>query len=123
TANFVQCRLFPRRNERPVRAMLKVLLVGASGLVGREALAQVLDDARFSHVVALTRRPLDAHQKLFNPVVDFERLPQDADWWAVDGVICTLGTTIRTAGSQEAFRRVDHDYPLAVARIAHAHGA
>jgi uncharacterized protein YbjT (DUF2867 family) len=41
----------------------------------------------------------------------------------VDGVVCTLGTTIRKAGSQEAFRRVDHDYPLTVAWLARQHGA
>jgi uncharacterized protein YbjT (DUF2867 family) len=54
---------------------------------------------------------------------NFEHLLADAPWWSVDGVICTLGTTIRTAGSQDAFRRVDHDYPLAVARFARLHGA
>jgi uncharacterized protein YbjT (DUF2867 family) len=56
-------------------------------------------------------------------VVDFEHLPAHATWWSVDGVICTLGSTIRKAGSQEAFRRVDHDYPLAVARLTRQRGA
>ena len=69
------------------------------------------------------RRALPGHAKLLAPVVDFEDLPADAAWWAVDAVICTLGTTMRTAGSREAFRRVDHDYPLAVARLARQHGA
>lgn len=101
----------------------RVLLIGATGLVGREVLALTLTDDRVGKVVALTRRPLQPHPKLGNPIVDFERLPVDADWWMVDVVICTLGTTIKDAGSQAAFRKVDHDYPLAVAWHAKAAGA
>jgi len=55
--------------------------------------------------------------------VDYDALPEDASWWAVDAVVCTLGTTIKVAGSQEAFRRVDHDYPLRVGVLARRHGA
>jgi uncharacterized protein YbjT (DUF2867 family) len=103
---------------------MKVMLVGATGLVGGQVLQQLLDDARCDAVVAPTRRPLaHADPALHNPVVDFERLPTDADWWAVDAVICALGSTIRQAGSREAFARVDHDYPLQVAALAQAHGA
>lgn len=101
---------------------MKLLLVGATGLVGRHVLSLALADPRVQAVVAPTRRALTAHPKLCNPQVDFDRLPQDADWWHTDAVICTLGTTMRTAGSEEAFRRVDFDYPSAVARWAHAHG-
>jgi uncharacterized protein YbjT (DUF2867 family) len=68
------------------------------------------------------RKALPAHPKLHALVVDYDHLPDDADWWRADAVICTLGTTLRVAGSQEAFRRVDHDYPLAVARLARKHG-
>lgn len=103
---------------------MKVMLVGATGLVGGQVLQQLLDDARCDAVVAPTRRPLNVtNPVLHNPVVDFERLPTDADWWAVDAVICALGSTIRQAGSREAFARVDHDYPLQVATLAQAHGA
>ncbi|MGH8061252.1 MAG: NAD-dependent dehydratase [Pseudoxanthomonas sp.] len=103
--------------------MKRVLLAGASGMVGREVLRQALADPRIGEVVAPTRRPLAASAKLLNPRVDFDALPADAAWWEVDAAICTLGTTIREAGSQAAFRKVDHDYPLAVARHALAHGA
>lgn len=104
--------------------MPTVLHVGATGLVGRLVLQRLLDDARAGRVVAPTRRPLAVtHPRLFNPVVDFEALPADAAWWRVDTVVCTLGTTLAQAGSQAAFRRVDLDYPLAVARLAQAHGA
>ncbi len=103
--------------------MVKVLLIGSSGLVGRHVLSRTLDDPRFNKVIALTRRNLPGHPKLLNQVVDFEHLPPVADWWAVDGVISTIGTTSSKAGSREAFRKIDHDYPLAVARMALEHGA
>jgi len=103
--------------------MTRILLAGASGMVGREVLRQALADPRIGEVVAPTRRPLAASANLRNPRVDFDALPADAAWWEVDAVICTLGTTIREAGSQAAFRKVDLDYPLAVAGHALAHGA
>ena len=103
--------------------MTRLLLAGATGLVGDATLRLALASDHVQQVVAPTRRPLLPHPKLLNPVVDFDALPGDADWWRVDAVACALGTTIRDAGSQEAFRRVDLDYPLAIARQAHAHGA
>jgi uncharacterized protein YbjT (DUF2867 family) len=103
--------------------IVKLLLVGSSGLVGQHVLAGALADSRFDQVVALTRRPLAAHPKLLNPTVDFDALPADAAWWTVDAVISTLGTTRAKAGSAAAFAHVDHDYPLAVARLARQHGA
>ncbi|MGJ7489078.1 NAD(P)H-binding protein [Variovorax sp. ZT4R33] len=104
------------------QARKKLLLIGATGLVGRHVLQRALADPRVDAIVAPTRRALPTHAKLSSPSVDYERLDEDASWWRADAVICTLGTTLRTAGSQAAFRRVDHDYPLAVARLAHAHG-
>jgi len=101
----------------------RLLLAGATGLVGQAALRYALASARVDEVVAPTRRPLAPHPGLLNPVVDFDALPGDAAWWRVDAVACALGTTIRDAGSQAAFRRVDHDYPLAIAHHARRHGA
>ena len=102
---------------------LRLLLVGGSGEVGRAVLAQALADRRVAEVIALTRRPLPAVAKLTNVVVDFDRLPEQAPWWAVDAVICTLGTTRRAAGSNEKFAAVDRDLPLRIARLARAAGA
>ena len=102
--------------------MKTLLLFGATGLVGQSVLTHALADPRISRLVAPTRHPLPPHPKLANPGVDFDALPVDAPWWAVDGVICTLGTTIKKAGSQPAFRLVDHDYPLAVATLARRRG-
>jgi uncharacterized protein YbjT (DUF2867 family) len=103
--------------------MLRLMLVGATGAVGRAVLAQALSDRRVAEVVALTRRPLPAAERLLNVVVDFDNLPEQAPWWTVDAVICTLGTTQRAAGSNEKFAAVDRDLPLRIARRARAAGA
>lgn len=100
-----------------------LLLLGATGLVGRATLALALEDAAIGRVIAPTRRALPPHPHLINPVIDFDdpdfRIPE----LRIDGVICALGTTLRDAGSRDAFRRVDFDYPLQFARVAKAHGA
>ncbi|MCC8363829.1 NAD(P)H-binding protein [Lysobacter sp. A6] len=101
---------------------MKLLVLGSTGLVGRHVLAQALAHPHVDKVIAPVRRPIEAQPKLFAPVVDFDALPADAPWWQADAVICALGTTMRIAGSEDAFRRVDHDYPLAAAQLAHAHG-
>ena len=101
----------------------RLLLVGSTGAVGRHVLRLALADPRVERVIALTRRPLPAQAMLENPVVDFRHLPTDAPWWQVDATICTLGTTIKTAGSQEAFAAIDRDLPVQVASLARQAGA
>lgn len=102
----------------------RVLLVGATGLVGGHVLDRLLADPRVARVIAPVRRPLPRRDgRVLAPVVDFDALPDDAALWSVDAVICTLGTTMRVAGSREAFRRVDLDYPLATAAFARRYGA
>lgn len=100
------------------------VLLGATGLVGGHCLELLLADAAYARVRVVGRRALPREDaKLEQRVVDFDRLEEQADAFAADDVFCCLGTTIRAAGSQEAFRRVDHDYPLAAARLASARGA
>ncbi len=101
---------------------MKILIIGATGLVGSHVLNLALSDPRVTSVVAPARRELLKHDKLLAPLVDFEHLPADAAWWNTDAVICTLGTTIKKAGSQSAFYRIDHDYPLEAARLARRYG-
>lgn len=103
--------------------MTTLLILGATGLVGRSVLSQALADRSVRRVVAPTRKPLPPHARLHNPQPNFERLPEDADWWKVDAVVCALGTTIAKAGSREAFYKVDHDLPLRAGELALAHGA
>jgi len=98
-----------------------VALAGATGLVGRAILEGLLADASVAAVHALGRRePGLSHPKLIPHVVDFAALPPLPP---VDEVYLALGTTIKAAGSQSAFRAVDFDANLAVARAALAAGA
>lgn len=102
---------------------IRLLLIGATGIVGQQVLLQALASSGVGLVVALTRRPLPNHPKLENHVVDFSYLPPDAHWWNVDAVICTLGSTIKAACSQSAFATIDRDFPILVARLARNAGA
>ncbi len=102
---------------------MNLLLLGATGLVGRHVLEFALADPRVRRVAAPTRRPLAAHEKLANLVdPDIARLAGDEALWPADAVACALGTTLRQAGSREAFRRADHDLPLVFARAARERG-
>lgn len=103
--------------------MTSILIAGATGLVGHHALSKALADPRIERVIAPTRRPLEKHIKLVNPVLDMSALPSDADWWQVDAVICSIGTTRKNAGSSEAFRAIDYDLQYAIAKHTRAHGA
>ncbi|HSG75766.1 MAG TPA: nucleoside-diphosphate sugar epimerase [Burkholderiales bacterium] len=97
-----------------------VVIAGATGLVGREILAGLLADPSVSAVHSLGRRKLGVeHPKLTSHVVDFGALPALP---AADEVYLALGTTIKVAGSQAAFRAVDYDANLAVAKAALAAG-
>jgi len=100
------------------------LLVGATGLVGREVLRQLLDDPRFSAVTVLTRRSAGVtHEKLVEHIIDFDR---PDSWRALatgDVLFSGLGTTLKAAGSQDAQYKVDYTYQLEVARAARQAGA
>jgi len=103
---------------------MKVLIFGATGLVGRNALAQALAQPTVTQVIAPTRKQLATSDKLINPVAPkLELLVPEVARWRPDAVICATGTTIKKAGSKEAFRSVDYDLPLSFARLAHQAGA
>ena len=98
-----------------------VAVAGATGLVGRAVLEGLLADGSVAVVHVLGRRePGVAHPKLTPHVVDFKALPPLPPF---DEVYLALGTTIKAAGSQAAFRAVDFDANLSVARAALAAGA
>lgn len=91
------------------------VVVGATGLVGGLLVGELLRDPDYASVVVLARRPLEkSHPKLEVRVVDFDRL--EVEKVDATDAFCALGTTIKKAGSQEAFRRVDFDYVLAFAK-------
>jgi uncharacterized protein YbjT (DUF2867 family) len=100
------------------------LLAGATGLVGRALLPMLLASKYYQRVHVLVRRTppdIKASAKLRIHQVDFARLP--AEFPKVDDVFIALGTTIKVAGSQAAFRQVDFDFVVNAARAAKAAGA
>jgi len=103
---------------------MKLLLLGATGLVGRNVFAQALAHPSITQVIAPTRKTLPERDKLINPVAIHihERLPEMRNW-KPDAVINATGTTIKKVGSREAFRLVDHDLPLSFAQAAYKEGA
>jgi uncharacterized protein YbjT (DUF2867 family) len=99
------------------------LIVGATGLVGSHCLQALLASEDYRSVVALTRRPLDEqHPRLVQMIVDFDKIEEIDPFPAAD-VFCALGTTIRRAGSQHAFLKVDFEYGSKVATRSAAAGA
>ena len=103
---------------------MRVLILGATGLVGKSALMQAVTHPAIAQVIAPTRKPLPPSSKLSNPVAErLELLLPEVLTWGVDAVICALGTTSGKAGSKEAFRQVDYVLPLAFAKLAHQRGA
>lgn len=96
------------------------LVAGATGLTGGHLLSQLLADTRYARVIALVRRPaLPAAPKLSELAIDFDALPALAK---ADDAYCCLGTTIKKAGSQAAFREVDFEFVLDFARAARQAG-
>ena len=99
-------------------------MAGATGLVGREILAALLTDKRYTAVHCVGRRALTvSHPRLFSHVVDFTTLKALPGIKHIDDVYIALGTTIKVAGSQQAFRAVDFEAVMAVALVAKGLGA
>lgn len=101
------------------------LVVGATGLIGGHCVEALAADPAYRAVTVLARRPLGKSlgEKVIERVVDFDALEKSREALRVDDVYCCLGTTIKVAGSREAFRKVDHDYVLAVGKLAREEGA
>ncbi len=98
-------------------------IAGASGLVGAHCLRLLLDRPEYGRVISLVRRPSGlSHPKLTETVVDFAALDK-LQAPPPDDVFCGLGTTIKKAGSKDAFRKVDFGYVAALAARAAALGA
>ncbi len=104
--------------------MKTAIIAGATGLIGSQLLELLLNDGDYSQVIALSRKPAPwTHPKLQNLVVDFDKLGETGTALKGHDVYCCLGTTMKQAGSKEAFRKVDFDYPLSLAQITHQQGA
>ena len=102
------------------------IVAGATGLVGRALVGQLAADSTWREVRALVRDALPpdlAGPSVVTVQIDYSNLEPPPLWVAADHVFCALGTTMRQAGSPAAFRRVDFDYPVALAQAARTLGA
>ncbi|MGM0564248.1 MAG: NAD(P)H-binding protein [Pseudomonadota bacterium] len=102
---------------------LKVTLVGATGLVGSACLRQLVEDPGIESIQVLARHAPDIDSdKVTVHLLDFDAPELPEGTLAGDAFVCALGTTIKKAGSPEAFARVDRDYVLKLAQLARQHG-
>jgi uncharacterized protein YbjT (DUF2867 family) len=100
------------------------LVAGASGMVGSELLRVLAAGSAYQRVIALSRRPLSFEApRLVNRILQLENIEHELRGLTCEDAYCCLGTTLREAGSPEAFRAVDHDLVLQFARFAESAGA
>ena len=100
------------------------IVAGASGLVGGHCLRRLLASGLYEQVVAFVRGPLAfTNKRLLQRTVDFDRLGRMSAFPRAQDVFCCLGTTMKKAGSEEAFRKVDYDYVVRLAETSLRSGA
>ncbi len=100
----------------------KAVIIGASGLVGNQLLKFLLIDKQIDQVISLGRKELPvSSDKLRQIIVDFQNLNEIVENLHADFLFCCVGTTIKTAGSQENFRNVDYEIPKSLAQLAVKH--
>lgn len=102
----------------------KACVLGATGLVGSKLISLLVDDPYYTTINVVTRQKMTLHvDTVIQYVSEFENLDSIASAFNVDDVYCCLGTTMKKAGSKEAFSKVDYDYVVKAARLAYLQGA
>ena len=98
------------------------LVIGATGLIGDQLARKLCQSAYYDKIKVLVRKPLGwQHPRLQEIHVDFDHL--NSLLTQADDIFCCLGTTMKKAGSKEAFRKVDYQYPMDIARLGREQGA
>jgi len=106
-----------------MRINMKAIVIGATGLIGKELVAQLLEKEEFDKVVTLVRKTSGfAHNKLQEIVINFDDPSSYSKYLTGDVLFCALGTTIKKAGSQEAFRKIDFQFVVDFASVAAKNG-
>jgi len=101
--------------------MKTALIAGSTGLVGSELLDLLTNHPEYEKIHVLVRKPVKTTSpKIITHVVNFDELEKFAPEGPIDHVFCTLGTTIKKAGTKENFRKVDYDYVLKLGEKAKA---
>lgn len=106
-------------NSIDLNSKKTALVIGSSGLIGSHLVIQLLSNPNFDKVIVFNRRPcLILHPKIEEHLIDFNDLKPIEPFVKGDVMFCTMGTTIKKAGSKEAFRLVDVVYPEQFAQMA-----
>lgn len=99
--------------------MKTALIIGSTGLIGSELLNLLLDSNDYLKVITFVKRDTGIkHRKLTQHIIDFDKPETYKELVVGDDFFCTIGTTIKKAGSKEAFRKVDFEYPRQFAAFA-----
>jgi uncharacterized protein YbjT (DUF2867 family) len=99
------------------------IIAGATGLVGSSLLQQLLADDHYDKIITITRKQIAVtHPKLIQQLIDFDKIDTLKLNFPIDDVFCALGTTIKTAGSQDAFYKVDFTYVVNLGKWCEANG-
>lgn len=99
------------------------IIAGATGLVGSCLLTELLADGDYNKILVVTRKSLGfSHPKLIEQLIDFESIENLKPDFQVNDVFCALGTTIKTAGSKEAFFKVDYEYVVQLGKMCVING-
>ncbi|GAA4651337.1 oxidoreductase [Kistimonas scapharcae] len=103
---------------KSTKATLTAAVFGATGATGRVLMESLLNSSEYNRIVVIHYRPTPwaNHPKVIEKIIPFDDISTLQLPVPVDEVLCCLGTTIRKAGSKAAFRKVDHDYVMAIAR-------
>lgn len=105
-------------------AQKTAIILGATGLIGSFCLTHLLDDNNYSKIISLHRKRINKiHPKFEQHIIDFDSAEDYIKYFKADDIFCCLGTTIKTAGSQAAFRKVDLEYVIESARFSAQNGA
>ena len=104
--------------------MKTAIVAGASGLIGSELIQKLVNSDQYQIIYSLVRRKSGfVHAKISELIIDFDKMDQLKFEEPVDDVFCTLGTTMKQAGSREKFKKVDYEYVVALANLAKQAGA
>lgn len=104
--------------------MKTAIVAGASGLVGKELVQKLINSDQYRLIYVLSRKKSGlVNDKIRELVIDFENIGQLKFDEPIDDVFCSLGTTMKQAGSRDNFKKVDYEYIVALANLAKQSGA
>ena len=99
--------------------MKTALIIGSTGLIGSHLLDLLLESQEYEKVITFVKRDSGIqHPKLKQHIIDFDKPETYKELVVGDDFFCSIGTTIKKAGSQDAFRKVDFEYPKQFASLA-----